>query len=131
MISPKVTTAWTWSLSPTCLAAATLATMRRALFGDDVEPAFVDRLRVEQRRSDADRHGAGANPVAGVVERHAAGRHQLHLRQRRAHVLDVLRAERRGRKHLDDVGAHLVRVEDLGGREAAGHRRDVALVAGG
>src|SRR5437762_3098747 len=43
---------------------------------DDPELAARDRGRIHQRRADADRHGAGSNPVAGIVERHAAGRHQ-------------------------------------------------------
>ena len=130
MISPKVTT---FGISHDRLA-------RGAHVRDDAArpfaPQHADSRRpaiafgVEQRRADADRHGAGPDPVAGVVERDAAGRHQLHLRQRPAHVLEVTRAERRRRKHLDDVGAGLPRVENLGRREAAGHRRHVALVAG-
>ena len=65
----------------------------------------------------------------GVVRRHTAGRHQLDLRQRRAHVLDVLRTQRRRRKHLDDVGARVVRFENFGGCEAARCGRHAARVA--
>ena len=113
------------------LAAATFATTRRAFAVIASKRPSSIALASSSADPDADRDRAGADPVAGVVERDAAGRHQLHLRQRPAHVLDELRAERRRRKHLDDVGAALVRREDLGRREAAWHRRHVALVAGG
>ena len=42
----------------------------------------------------------------------------------------MYRAECGRREHLDDVGAGVPGVEDFGRREAAGHDRDVAAVAG-
>src|SRR5215204_3737188 len=44
---------------------------------DDVELLRRDRLRVNERRADADRDGAGAEPFARVIDRHTAGWHQL------------------------------------------------------
>ena len=110
------------SLSRRC----TFSTNRRALAVMTSKPAALDSGRVEQRRSGRDGDRARANPVAGVIRRDTAGRHELHLRQRRAHVLDVLRSQRRRREYLDDVGARVVRLEDLGRREAARRRGHTA-----
>ena len=126
MISPKVTTLGIGLIH--ARARATLATMRSAFARSTAKLPASIALASSQRAADADRDGAGVDPVAGVVERDAAGRHQLDVRQRRADVLDVTRTERRRRKHLDDVGARVPGVEDLGRREAARRHRHVAAV---
>ena len=52
-----------------------------------------------------------------VVERHAAGRNQLHVRERPLHVLEEGRTERGGGKHLDQIRARLPGGQDLCWRE--------------
>jgi len=69
------------------------------------------------------------DPVAGVVQRHAPGGHQLDVRKGRANILDVAGAERGGGKHLDDVGACIPRVEYFRGCQAPGHCRHVSFMA--
>src|ERR1051325_5190151 len=117
MISPNVTTRG--------LMAASARFRRRdagdhaaRVGSDDVESPALDGRAVDERRTDADGDGARGNPVAGVVQRHAAGRHQLDLRQRRSDILDELRSQHRGGKHFDNVRAGFVRLEDFRRREA-------------
>ena len=120
MISPNVTTL--------LMTALTLrgADVRDDSLGVGAELRVVaggDGLGVGQRRADADRDRSGANPVAGVVERDAAGRHQLDVRQRASNVLDVPGPERGGGKDLHDVSAGVPRVEDFRRAETARHHR--------
>ena len=89
----------------------------------------ADRFPIDERRADTDCHGAGANPLAGVVSSDAARGHQAHVRQRTADVLEERRAQRGRRKHLHDVSACIDSREDLRGSETPGHHGDVVTPA--
>src|SRR5258708_7737086 len=91
--------------------------------------APVSAKYMPTRGPPADGAAAGAYPVAGIRERDAAGRHQAQLRQRRADILEIRRPQRRRREYLHDVGAVLVGVQDLRGREAPGRGNHVPFVA--
>ena len=77
---------------------------------------------VPEGTPDADGDGAGAQPVAGIGQRDAAGRHHPEVRHRREDALEERHPEHVRREDLADVGAGLGRGHDLGRREAAGHR---------
>ena len=126
MISPNVTTfAPASSLTPAPVASVHVIDDAARIHR--LELACLTRPRIEQRAADADRDGARANPVAGVLDPDPAGRHQLDLRHRAVHVAQISRAERRRREHLHDVGASLPGREDFGRRKAARHDRHAAL----
>src|SRR6186713_3112856 len=96
---------------------------------NDIESPFVDGGPIHERRSDADRGCPGANPIASVVAGDATGWHEANLRKWASNVLEVAGPERGRGKHLDEIGAFLPRVENLGWRETARHDRDVEAMA--
>ena len=110
-----------WRMPSTFPCAADTASMKRTAFcRDGVEAALRRRRLASTSAVPTPMATAPAliqSPALSLAD--AAGRHQLHLRQRAAHVLEEPRPERRRGKHLHDVGAGLPRVEDLGRREAA------------
>src|SRR5262245_40157394 len=59
-----------------------------------------DRVRIEERSSDADGGSTGTNPLAGVVDRDATGWYQLHRRKRPPHILEKRRTKRGGGEDL-------------------------------
>ena len=112
------------------VAAATFATMRRALSVMTWNCFAAIALVSTSADPTPTRDGAGPQPVAGVIDRHAAGGHQLYLRQRTSDVLQIAGADRGRRKHFDEIRAHLPRIQNLGRRETAGHHGHTFFMRG-
>src|SRR6185369_7506371 len=67
---------------------------------------FADRLDIDEVSTDTERCGASTNKVCGSLERDAASRHELNLRQRRLQGFQITRPTNRARgKHLHKIRA--------------------------
>src|SRR5215213_8564034 len=93
---------------------------------------FPDGIEINQIRPHTECRRTSANKIPRRLERHAARRHQLDVRQRSLQRFQITRpANRARRKHLHEISARIPRLDHLRRRQRTRHHCDVQSPATG